>query len=50
MDGGTELVGTQPPAAPVSKGAGQWRERASGTRGTQWSAHRSSGGSEVAGR
>jgi hypothetical protein len=39
VDGGTELTGAWPPAAPVSKGAGQGRERGSGTWGTRWSTH-----------
>jgi hypothetical protein len=42
MDDGTELTGARPPAALVSKGTSQGRERGSGTRGTQWSAHWSS--------
>jgi hypothetical protein len=49
MDGGTELTGAQPPAAPVSKGTDQRQERGSGTRGTQWSAHQGSGGSAAVG-
>jgi hypothetical protein len=41
VDGGTELARAWPPATSMSKG----QERGSGTRGTQWSTHRSLGGS-----
>jgi hypothetical protein len=33
MDGGTELAGAQPPAAPVHKGAGQGAGEGEGSAG-----------------
>jgi hypothetical protein len=33
MDSGTELIGAQPPAAPVRKGAGQGAEEGEGSAG-----------------
>jgi hypothetical protein len=48
MDSSTKLTGARPPTGPVPKGTGQGWERGSGTRGTRWSAHRSSGSSEAA--
>jgi hypothetical protein len=47
MDGGTDLAGAWPPAAPVSKGSSQGAGEGSGTWGTQWSVDQSLRGSEA---
>jgi hypothetical protein len=49
MDGGTELIGARPLAAPMSWAPAKGRKRRSGTRGTRSEPHHRVGGGEVAG-